>query len=85
MAKSALLDLLRRAHKIAQLSLKSGIPTDEIHDMLSEKISRRRLLHGGLALASAIGAASLGNCRGGNCRFDGCLSLVWGWSSCRYH
>ena len=61
MAKSALLDLLRRAHKIAQLSLQSGIPTDEIRDMLSEKISRRRLLHGGLALASAIGAASLGH------------------------
>jgi monoamine oxidase len=61
MARSALLDTLRRAYKIAQLSLKSGIPTDEVRDMLETKTSRRRLLHGGLALASAIGAVTLGH------------------------
>ena len=58
MARSALLDTLRRAYKIAQRSIKSGIPTDEVRDILSEKFSRRRLLYGGLALASAIGAAT---------------------------
>ena len=63
MARSVLLNTLRRAYKIAQLSLTSGIPTDEVRDMFSEKISRRRILHGGLALASAVGAATLGRSR----------------------
>jgi monoamine oxidase len=63
MARSVLLNTLRRAYKIAQLSLRSGIPTDEVRDMFSEKISRRRILHGGLALASAVGAATLGRSR----------------------
>lgn len=63
MARSALLDTLRRAYKIAHTSIKSGIPTAEICDMLSEKLSRRRLFYGGLALASAVGAAALESTR----------------------
>ena len=63
MARSILLETLHRAYKIAQTSLNSGIPTPEVRDMFAEKISRRRLLYGGLAAASALGAAALGRDR----------------------
>lgn len=58
MAKSALIKSLRRAYKIAQASIKSGIPAEDLLDVFNQRTSRRRLLYGGLALASAIGAAT---------------------------
>ncbi len=58
MAKSALIKSLRRAYKIARASIKSGIPPEELLDVFNQKTSRRRLLYGGLALASALGAAT---------------------------
>lgn len=61
MAKFPLIDLLRRAYKIARLSHHSGIPADEIIDIFKQKTSRRRLLYGGLTAAGAIAGATLGN------------------------
>jgi len=63
MAKSALMAMLRRAATIAQKSRETGIPADELLGMLTDGIpnsplSRRRLLHGGLAAAGAVAAAT---------------------------
>ncbi|MEG4227060.1 NAD(P)/FAD-dependent oxidoreductase [Microcoleus sp. N9_B2] len=63
MAKSALMAMLRRAASIAQKSRETGIPADELLGMLTERssnfpISRRQLLHGGLAAAGAVAAAT---------------------------
>ncbi|MEH2309446.1 flavin monoamine oxidase family protein [Nostoc sp.] len=63
MAKSALMVSLRRAYKIARASLKTGIPTDEIVDILKQKTTRRRLLYGGLGLASALATSTWHNGR----------------------
>ena len=58
MAKSKLLSSLRQAYNIAHISIKSGIPTDEIIDTFAYKTTRRRFLYGGLAVASALSTAS---------------------------
>lgn len=58
MAKSKLISSLKKAYNIARLSIKSGIPTDEIIDTLGAKTTRRRFLYGGLALASGVSAAN---------------------------
>jgi monoamine oxidase len=63
MAKSALMAMLRRAATIAQKSRETGIPANEMLGMLTDRtlnspISRRRLLHGGLAAAGAVAAAT---------------------------
>ncbi len=63
MAKSGLMAMLRRAASIAQKSRETGIPADELLGMLSDgipnsPISRRSLLHGGLAAAGAVAAAT---------------------------
>jgi monoamine oxidase len=63
MAKSGLMAMLRRAATIAQKSRETGIPAAELLGMLTERtlnspISRRRLLHGGLAAAGAVAAAT---------------------------
>lgn len=58
MAKSKLISSLKKAYNIACLSIKSGIPTDEIIDTLGAKTTRRRFLYGGLALASGVSAAN---------------------------
>ncbi|WP_293356094.1 MULTISPECIES: NAD(P)/FAD-dependent oxidoreductase [unclassified Microcoleus] len=63
MAKSALMTMLRRAAIIAQKSRETGIPADELLGMLADRtpnfpISRRGLLHGGLAAAGAVAAAT---------------------------
>ncbi|MCC3572490.1 MAG: FAD-dependent oxidoreductase [Microcoleus sp. PH2017_40_RAT_O_B] len=63
MAKSALMAMLRRAASIAQKSRETGIPADELLGMLDDRtpnfpISRRHLLHGGLAAAGAVAAAT---------------------------
>jgi monoamine oxidase len=50
--------LLRRAYKITQVSLETGIPTDEIVEIFHQKTTRRRLIYGGLGLASAISAVT---------------------------
>ena len=65
MAKSALMAMLRRAASIAQKSRETGIPADELLGMLSDRIpnspiSRRHLLHGGLAAAGAVAAGATG-------------------------
>ncbi|OCR01159.1 monoamine oxidase [Oscillatoriales cyanobacterium USR001] len=64
MAKSALMTTLRRAYRIAQRSMQTGISGSELMEMLSDRgsensISRRRLIHGGLAAAGAIAATTL--------------------------
>lgn len=59
MAKSALINTLRRAYKIARLSNKSQIPPDELIEILQHKASRRRLLHGGLFAAGMIATTTL--------------------------
>ncbi|MDF0556636.1 NAD(P)/FAD-dependent oxidoreductase [Kamptonema sp. UHCC 0994] len=63
MAKSDLMATLRRAYSIAQTSIKTGIPADELLDKaidrtLENRVSRRRLLHSGLAAAGAIAATT---------------------------
>jgi len=71
MAKSGLMAMLRRAATIAHKSRETGIPAAELLGMLTVKrsypvgnrtlnspISRRRLLHGGLAAAGAVAAAT---------------------------
>jgi monoamine oxidase len=63
MAKSALMAMLQRAASIAQKSREMGIPADELLGMMSDRtpnfpISRRQLLHGGLAAAGAVAAAT---------------------------
>ncbi|MCC5614366.1 FAD-dependent oxidoreductase [Nostoc sp. CHAB 5836] len=63
MARSTLMVSLQRAYKIARASIKTGIPTDEIVDILKQKTTRRRLLYGGLGLASALATASWHNGR----------------------
>jgi len=70
MAKSALMAMLRRAATIAQKSRETGIPADELLGMLTARtlnspISRRRLLHGGLAAAGAVAAATFTRDGGG--------------------
>ncbi|MEH2436477.1 MAG: NAD(P)/FAD-dependent oxidoreductase [Nostoc sp.] len=63
MARSALIVSLQRAYKIARASLKTGIPTDEIVDILKQRTTRRRLLYSGLGLASALATATWHNGR----------------------
>lgn len=58
MPRSPLLKILRQAYKVSQISRKSGMPPAEVLDRLNERISRRRLLHGGLALAGAAAATT---------------------------
>ena len=63
MAKSALMAMLQRASSIAQKSREMGIPADELLGMMTDRtpnfpISRRQLLHGGLAAAGAVAAAT---------------------------
>ncbi len=63
MAKSALMGILHCAASIAQKSMATGIPADELLGMLRDRdpnsrISRRLLLHGGLAAAGAAAAAT---------------------------
>lgn len=54
MTRAKLIASLRQAYKITKASLETGIPTDEIIDILEQKTTRRRLIYGGLGLASAI-------------------------------
>lgn len=67
MSRSTLIHVLRRAYRIAQLSKGSGIPSDEVTDMLAARQqsfprhSRRRLLQGGLLFAGTAIATGLGN------------------------
>lgn len=62
MAKSGLMAALRRAYGIAKKSMATGIPAGELLDMsrkaLDTPLSRRRLLQGSLAAASALAAAT---------------------------
>ncbi len=63
MAKSALMAMLRHASIIAQKSMATGIPADELLGMLTDRtsnfpISRRGLLRGGLATGAAVAAAT---------------------------
>ena len=58
MARSPLLKALRQAYRIDQISRKSDIPPTEVISRLNEKLSRRRLLQGGLALAGAAAATT---------------------------
>ncbi|ERT07737.1 FAD binding domain protein [Lyngbya aestuarii BL J] len=69
MAKSALMRVLRQAYRIAKTSRKTGIPTDELLGIRHEYrqshalLTRRRLLQIGLASASAMTTAMIGQYR----------------------
>lgn len=63
MAKSALMTTLRRAYRIAQKSIQTGIPTSELVGIFNDRalenpITRRRLLQTGLAATGAIAATT---------------------------
>ncbi len=58
MPRSPLIKILHQAYKVAQISKKSGIPPAEVIGILNEKISRRRLIQGGLALGGAAAATT---------------------------
>lgn len=58
MARSPLIKVLNQAYTVAQISRKSGIPPAEVLGILNERISRRRLIQGGLALAGAAAATT---------------------------
>ncbi len=58
MARATLIASLRQAYKITKASLETGIPPGEIIDILEQKTTRRRLIYGGLGLASAISAVT---------------------------
>lgn len=58
MARSPLVKILRQAYKVTQISRTSNIPSSEVLGSINERISRRRLLQGGLALASAAAATT---------------------------
>lgn len=49
---------LRQACSLARASIKTGIPPRELLGMFEERVSRRRLLQGSLAIATAAAAAS---------------------------
>lgn len=59
MARSPLINTLRQAYRVAQISRKRGIPQAEVLGILNERISRRRLLQGGLAVAATAAATTL--------------------------
>jgi len=54
MARDALISWLRRAYRIAQLSVQSNIPPAEVQGLLEERVSRRQVLHGGIAIATTL-------------------------------
>ncbi|MBR8837522.1 MAG: FAD-dependent oxidoreductase [Stigonema ocellatum SAG 48.90 = DSM 106950] len=58
MARAALIASLRRAYKITRASLETGIPADEIFDILQQKTTRRHFIYGSLGLATAISAVT---------------------------
>ena len=58
MTKSPLIKTLKRAYQISRKSAHSGIPADELIDIFKHRVSRRRLLQGGLAATSALAAAN---------------------------
>ena len=58
MARATLIASLKQAYKITKTSLETGIPSNEIIDILEQKTTRRRLIYGGLGLASAIGGVT---------------------------
>ena len=58
MARSPLIKTLRQAYRVAQISRKHAIPPAEVLGILNERISRRRLLQGGLAVAAAAAATT---------------------------
>ena len=59
MARSPLINTLRQAYRVAQISRKRGIPQAEVIGILNERISRRRLLQGSLAVAATAAATTL--------------------------
>ncbi|MBR8832621.1 MAG: FAD-dependent oxidoreductase [Stigonema ocellatum SAG 48.90 = DSM 106950] len=59
MARSSLIDIVRSTYRWARLSNQCRIPLDELIDLGKQKISRRRLLYGGLGMASAVAVSTL--------------------------
>lgn len=54
MSRNVLIDLLRQAYTVARFSAKSQIPIDEARGVLTEQVSRRQVLHAGIALAGGL-------------------------------
>ncbi|NJL40823.1 MAG: hypothetical protein HC899_31865, partial [Leptolyngbyaceae cyanobacterium SM1_4_3] len=54
MARDALTGWLRQAYRIAQFSVQSNIPPAEVQGLLEERVSRRQVLHGGIAIATTL-------------------------------
>lgn len=61
MARSKLISALQQAYKIAQTSITTGIPTDELVEILQHKTTRRRFIYGGLGLATTAATVSYGS------------------------
>lgn len=59
MAKSPLLKLVQRAYRIANISRQTGIPTNEIIEIIDLRISRRELLYGAIALSTTAAITNL--------------------------
>jgi len=54
MARDALTSWLRKAYRIAQLSVQSNIAPADVEGILAEQVSRRQVLYGGAAIATAL-------------------------------
>jgi monoamine oxidase len=52
MARTALIDLLRRSYQVAQITAQTGIPADEVDEILISRLSRRQVLAGIGAVAA---------------------------------
>ncbi|HBY76919.1 MAG TPA: monoamine oxidase, partial [Cyanobacteria bacterium UBA11148] len=58
MTRNPLIKTLRQAYRVAQISTKTGIPLTEVLDVVNSRLSRRRLLQGGLGIAAAVAATT---------------------------
>jgi monoamine oxidase len=58
MPRSRLIAALQRASKIAQASITTGIPTDDLVVMLQHQTTRRRFIYGGLGLSTTAATVS---------------------------
>jgi monoamine oxidase len=58
MARSKLIISLHRACEIAQMHIRTGIPADELVEILPRKTTRRRFIYGGLGLATTAAVSA---------------------------
>jgi monoamine oxidase len=58
MSRTILIDLLKKAYRIGEISSTHNIPAPEVQGLLSASMSRRRVVQGGLALLAGLGTSS---------------------------